>query len=68
MLNDDEGLRSNKVIIFTQYRDTARYLYRQLKDKIDGPVEELDSTSKKNRETIIKRFSPYYNCTADELP
>lgn len=68
LLNDEEELRIKKVIIFTQYRDTARYLYRQLKDKIGGPVEELDSTSKKNREVIIKRFSPYYNCTADELP
>lgn len=68
LLNDDEELRTKKVIIFTQYRDTARYLYRQLKDKIGEPIEELDSTSKKNREVIIKRFSPYYNCTADELP
>lgn len=68
LLNDDEELRTKKVIIFTQYRDTARYLYRQIKGRIEGHVEELDSTSKKNRETIIKRFSPYYNCTVEELP
>ena len=68
LLNDDDELRSKKVIIFTQYRDTARYLYRQLKDKIGEPIEELDSTSKKNREVIIKRFSPYYNCTVEDLP
>ncbi len=68
LLNDNDELRSKKVIIFTQYRDTARYLYKQLKDRIDGPVEELDSTSRKNREVIIKRFSPYYNCTVEELP
>ncbi|MBU1298906.1 MAG: DEAD/DEAH box helicase family protein [Bacteroidetes bacterium] len=68
LLDSDDELRSKKVIIFTQYRDTARYLYRQIKGKIEGEVEELDSTSKKNRETIIKRFSPYYNCTVEELP
>lgn len=66
-LQSDEELRSKKVIIFTQYRDTARYLYKNLKDAIDGPVEQLDSTSKKNREVIIKRFSPYYNCSDEEL-
>ena len=68
LLNDDDELRSKKVIIFTQYRDTARYLYRQLKDKIGEPIEELDSTSKKNRDVVIKRFSPYYNCTVEDLP
>lgn len=67
LLQSDDELRSKKVIIFTQYRDTARYLYKNLKDAIDGPVEQLDSTSKKNREVIIKRFAPYYNCSDEEL-
>ncbi|MGD1045759.1 MAG: helicase-related protein [Bacteroidota bacterium] len=68
LLESDRELRTKKVIIFTQYRDTARYLYRQLKDAIKGPMEELDSTCKKDREVIIKRFAPYYNCTEEELP
>ena len=68
LLESDPDLRTKKVIIFTQYRDTARYLYRNLKDKIKGVVEELDSTSKKQRETVLKRFAPYYNCTDEELP
>jgi superfamily II DNA or RNA helicase len=68
LLNSDHELKSRKVIIFTQYRDTARYLFRQLNGKIPGIVEQLDSTSKKNREVIIKRFSPLYNCTEEELP
>ncbi|MEW5799419.1 MAG: helicase-related protein, partial [Bacteroidota bacterium] len=61
-------LRGKKVIIFTQYRDTARYLFRQLKIRMpDRAVEEIDSTSQKDREEIIKRFAPYYNCHPDEL-
>jgi superfamily II DNA or RNA helicase len=67
LMSNEEELRTQKVIIFTQYRDTARYLYRELKDRIPGPIEELDSTSKKRREVVIKRFSPYYNCTQEEL-
>ena len=68
LLESDKELRDEKVIIFTQYRDTARYLYRQLKELIKGPLEELDSTCNKDREVIIKRFAPYYNCTEEELP
>jgi superfamily II DNA or RNA helicase len=68
LLESDDELRTKKIIIFTQYRDTARYLYRELKPKYKDDLEELDSTSKKNRESIIKRFAPYYNCCADELP
>ncbi len=60
-------VKGKKVVIFTQYRDTARYLYRQLVERGFQRVEELDSTSKKDRETVIKRFSPYYNCSDDEL-
>jgi superfamily II DNA or RNA helicase len=60
-------LNGKKLVIFTQYRDTARYLYRELVKRGFKQVEELDSTSKKNREEVIKRFSPYYNCTDEEL-
>jgi superfamily II DNA or RNA helicase len=68
LLKSDEELQSKKVIIFTQYRDTARYLLEQLlKSGIQGPIEELDSTSAKNREEVIKRFAPYYNCPENEL-
>ncbi|MDI6802887.1 MAG: helicase-related protein [Bacteroidota bacterium] len=67
LLNDDKELKTKKVIIFTQYRDTARYLYKQLKAKGLDDIEELDSTSKKDREIVIKRFSPYYNCSEEEV-
>ena len=58
--------KGKKLILFTQYRDTARYLYRNLQKQGFQQVEELDSTSKKNRETIIKRFAPYYNCIDEQ--
>ena len=65
----DPELETEKIIIFTEYRDTARYLLQQLKkNKVKGVVEEIDSTSKKDREDVIKRFAPYYNCTEKELP
>ena len=69
LLNSNHELKTGKVIIFTQYRDTARYLYKELSKRIkDGPIEELDSTSNKDREVVIKRFAPYYNCTEEDLP
>ena len=50
-----------KVLIFTEFADTARYIAKHLgKAGIDG-LEELDSTSKKQRTDVITRFSPYYN-------
>ncbi len=62
-----QPLKTGKVLIFTQYRDTARYLFRELKKRIPGrSIEEIDSTSKKDREEIIKRFAPYYNCRPEE--
>ena len=54
-------LDGQKVLIFTEFADTARYLERELiKAGIEG-VEEIDSGTKKNRADVIQRFSPYYN-------
>jgi len=68
ILRTDEELKKGKVAIFTEFRDTARYLLRELRDKhrFTG-IEEMDSTRKVNREEVIKRFAPYYNCSEDEL-
>ncbi len=58
-----KDLKDKKVIIFTEFADTARYLYKQLAEGgIDGLVQ-IDSASKGSRADIIKRFSPYYNGT-----
>jgi superfamily II DNA or RNA helicase len=56
-------LADQKVLIFTEFADTARYLKHQLDlAGIDG-VAEVDSATKTNRADVIKRFAPYYNGT-----
>jgi superfamily II DNA/RNA helicase len=58
-----KDLSGQKVLIFTEFADTARYVKRQLEDaKIEG-VEEVDSASKRNRADVLQCFSPYYNGT-----
>jgi superfamily II DNA or RNA helicase len=54
-------LQAHKVLIFTEYVDTARYLARQLQQAGIGPLDEVDSLSQRNRSDIIRAFSPYYN-------
>lgn len=54
-------LSGQKVLIFTEFADTARYLKQQLVAAgIDG-VGQVDSATKGNRADIIRRFAPYYN-------
>nr|WP_272212718.1 C-terminal helicase domain-containing protein [Marinicella sp. W31]MDC2878629.1 C-terminal helicase domain-containing protein [Marinicella sp. W31] len=61
MLKTDKTLSKHKVLIFSEFGDTARYLAKQLRDAgIDG-VEQIDSGTKGDRSKIIQRFSPYYN-------
>ena len=56
-----KDLQDQKVIIFTEFADTARYISNELiKAGIEG-VEEVDSGTKGNRGEIIQRFAPYYN-------
>ena len=57
-------LADQKVLIFTEFADTARYLKRQLdKAGIEG-VAQVDSATKANRADVIQRFAPYYNGTS----
>jgi superfamily II DNA or RNA helicase len=54
-------LAGQKLLIFTEFADTARYLKQQLdKNGIDG-VAQVDSATKANRADVIQRFAPYYN-------
>ena len=58
-----KDLANEKVLVFTEFADTARYLKRELdKAGIQG-VGEVDSATKGNRADVIKRFAPYYNGT-----
>ena len=61
LLKQDQVLTSHKVLIFTEYMTTARYLAHELAAaKITG-IDEIDSAVKRNRGDIIKQFAPYYN-------
>jgi hypothetical protein len=61
LLKTDAVLKKHKVLIFTEFAETARYLKKQLlAEGIDG-VEEIDSGSKADRGEVIRRFAPYYN-------
>lgn len=60
-LNNNELLKNNKVIIFTEYLATAQYLYEELQSRGFTQLFEIDGSTKGNRGNIITRFSPYYN-------
>jgi superfamily II DNA or RNA helicase len=54
-------LDGQKVLIFTEFADTARYLKAQLDKAGIGGVAQVDSATKRNRAEVIQCFSPYYN-------
>ncbi|MGD0291838.1 MAG: helicase-related protein [Candidatus Binataceae bacterium] len=56
-------LETEKVLIFTEFADTARYLFQQLTEAGIEGVAQVDSATKGNRADILQRFSPYYNGT-----
>jgi superfamily II DNA or RNA helicase len=61
LLKKDPVLSKHKVLIFSEFMDTARYLRQQLAEAGVEGVEEIDSASKADRGEVITRFSPYYN-------
>jgi len=56
-----KDLAGEKVLIFTEFADTARYLRRELAASGIEGVAEVDSASTNNRAAVIRRFAPYYN-------
>ena len=54
-------LADQKILIFTEFADTARYLKRHLEEAAIEGVEQVDSATKKNRAEVIQGFAPYYN-------
>ncbi|MFC1530664.1 helicase-related protein [Gemmatimonadota bacterium] len=60
-LLNSKDLTDKKVLIFTEFADTARYLQKQLVDQGIEGVSQIDSGRKVNRVEVLKRFSPYYN-------
>ena len=56
-----KSLADQKILIFTEFADTARYLKRRLDEAGVKGAEQVDSATKKNRADVIQGFSPYYN-------
>ncbi len=54
-------MTGRKVLVFTEFADTARYVASQLIAAGFEGVFQLDSGTKTNRAEVIKRFAPYYN-------
>ena len=56
-----KALVDQKILIFTEFADTARYVRRHLDEASIEGIEQVDSATKKNRADVIERFAPYYN-------
>jgi superfamily II DNA or RNA helicase len=61
LLKRDKVLKEHKVIIFSEFMSTTRYLHRELEAAGIKGVGEIDSESKRDRAEVIREFSPYYN-------
>lgn len=61
ILTEDPRVAGKKVIIFSEYRATALYIYRELKKAGFEHIFEIDGETKDNRYSLIQRFAPYYN-------
>ena len=61
LLTTDPLLSRHKVLIFSEYMETARYVYDELKQAGIGPLEVVHSGVGRDRGQIITAFSPYYN-------
>jgi superfamily II DNA or RNA helicase len=60
LMQDEDVLSQNKVLIFTEYQSTARYLAQQLKDAEISPLVQVDS-ARNNASEAVHAFAPYYN-------
>ena len=61
LLQTDPRLKAQKVLIFSEYLETAHYLYEQLGRAGIGPLDVVHSGVERDRGEIITAFSPYYN-------
>ncbi len=58
--------RTQQVIVFTEFADTARYLEERLKKDSLVDVDRIDGTRGNDRYAMIKRFAPFYNKVSAE--
>lgn len=66
ILTEDPRVAGKKVIIFSEYRATALYIYRELKKAGFNHLYEIDGETKDNRHSMIQRFAPYYNDSSSD--
>ena len=57
----DPAITKHKVLIFTEYADTARYIESRLKESGVRDVDRIDGSRKASRYNMVRRFSPHYN-------
>jgi superfamily II DNA/RNA helicase len=58
---EQEPLKSGKRLIFTQYADTARYLFENLKPHIKPHELEVIFSGDKSKARVVGRFAPKAN-------
>jgi len=62
LLKEDSSLKGQKVIIFTESTDTARYIELHVKKAGVRQVECIDGGANgKKRLAAVRKFAPYYN-------
>ena len=61
ILLEDQRVYGKKVIIFSEYRATAMYIFRELKKAGFENIFEVDGQTKEDRHNMVQRFAPYYN-------
>ena len=66
ILREDERVQGKKVIIFSEYKATADYIYRELTKAGFSRLFEIDGQTKGNRHELIQRFAPYYNDSSSD--
>ena len=64
LLKSNADIKGHKVLIFTEYMATARYLKQELQKAGIADVDEVDSNSKRDRTEILQQFAPYYNASS----
>jgi SNF2 family DNA or RNA helicase len=61
LLKTDPVLKKHKVMIFTEFSATARYLAKELEKAGIKGIDQIDSATKRSRGDVIRQFAPYYN-------
>jgi SNF2 family DNA or RNA helicase len=61
LLKTDPVLKKHKVMIFSEFSATARYVAAELEKAGIKGIDQIDSATKRSRGDVIRQFAPYYN-------